>query len=182
MTWPAGAPDGETCFILISWTNEDASPALSTAVSDLGLGTQSSGTDWHSECYGTTFSSSPATLTVTFSVATPYIITLAHGGPLSGMNFSVLQANASSANASNAGGTVSPAPDTATALIFLAHRAAGNTTWTDPAGYTDNGESDSPVFEAYEAFLAGPAEGATGAVTAVMGSAAKSATFLIAAK
>jgi hypothetical protein len=182
MTWPGGVPDGETCFILISFTNTDATPALSVVGSDLGTTRQSSGADWHTEFYGTTFSSSPETLSIDFSVSTDYIVTLFHGGALSGFNFATLQANGSSTSAANAGGTVLPDPDTATACLFVAHRKGTNTAWTEPAGYTDNGESNSFNYEAHQAFLIGPSVGATGAVTATMGTAAKSATVLIAAK
>jgi hypothetical protein len=177
MVWPA-TTEGETCFILISFTNTDATPALSTVGSDLGTTRQSNGADWHTEFYGTTFGPSPdPTLTIDFSVPTDYIVTLAHGGALSGFDFATLQANGSSTNVANAGGTVVDA----TALIFIAHRKGGDTSWTEPAGYTDNGESDSSPFEAHESFLPAPSAGATGTVTATMSTAAKSASVLVAA-
>lgn len=165
------ASTGDTGYLLLSWRTNGVTPTVAGGT-DIGGGTKSSGTDWHSRIYKATLGAA-LTMSATFSASTEFIAsTYCINAPTS-EDFVTLQANGSSTNAANTGGTVT----TGLVNVFLAHCSTGGVTWTEPSGFSGGVSLTSDGRFGSLRTLEFP--GTSGAHNATLGTAAKSATAVL---
>jgi hypothetical protein len=119
-----------------------------------------------------------ATVTFTLDGNANVKTTVVNLGVVTVPDWLTLQANGSSTSATNAGGTFTAGPPTRYG-VYVAHRRAANSTWTEPSGWHLVDQDDHASIEAAIFTTQNPSAGATGNIVSTMGTAAKTAAGAI---